>query len=65
MTDKEISDPTLISLASEPMQIYMRRTRQQIELFGRWHNREDSLGFLDRSVTIFGTVDKKHGTPKQ
>jgi hypothetical protein len=65
MTDKEISDPTLISLAPEPMQIHMRRTGQQIELFGRWHNCENSLGFLERSVTIFGAVDKKHRTSKQ
>lgn len=65
MQNKEVSDATLVLFASESVQIDVCRARNGIELLGCWHNCEKAPGFLDRSVTIFGSMDKQYGTPKQ
>ena len=57
MTSKKISNTALVFFASKRMQIDVRRAGQRVELFRRSHSREEALSLLDRSVTIFATVD--------
>jgi hypothetical protein len=65
MASKEPPNPTLILLASECIQIYVRRPGQRVELFGAWRRSEEPLGLLDRTVTVFGSVYDQYGAAKQ